>query len=63
METLVDTIENINTATMQDDLTPEQRNYWQESIARDMNNLDQPKNYISLEQFGKELLAAVKSKI
>jgi hypothetical protein len=63
MKTLVDTIENINTANMQDDLTPEQRNYWQESIARDMNNLDQPKKYISLEQFGKELLAAVKSKI
>lgn len=63
METLVDTIENINTATMQDELTPEQRTYWQESIARDMNNMNQPKKYISLEQFGKELLAAVKSKI
>ena len=52
MEVFVDNI--------QDDLKPEQRNYWQESIDRDMNNMNQPKKYISLEQFGKELLASLK---
>ncbi len=38
-------------------------NYWPGSIERDMRNMDQPKKYISLEQFGQELMAAVKSKI
>ncbi len=36
---------------------------WLESIERDMRNMDQPKKYVSLEQFGQELMAAVKSKI
>ena len=41
----------------------EQRAYWLESIERDMRNMDQPKKYVSLEQFGQELMAAVKSKV
>ena len=44
-------------------LTPEQRAYWLESIERDMRNMDQPKKYVFLEQFGQELMATVKSKI
>ena len=48
---------------MQDELTPEQRAYWLESIERDMRNMDQPKKYITLEQFGQELLSAVRSKV
>ena len=63
MEPVFDTIEEIDLATMQDELTPEQRDYWLESIERDMRNIDQPKRYITLEQFGEELMAAVKSKI
>ena len=63
MEAVIDTIEEIGLATMQDELTPEQRAYWLESIERDMRNMGQPKKYISLEQFGQELMAAVKSKI
>jgi len=63
MDPVTDTIEEIGLATMQDDLTPEQRAYWLESIERDMRNMDQPKKYITLEQFGQELMAAVKSKI
>ena len=63
MESVIDTIEDIDLATMQDELTPEQRAYWLESIERDMRNIDQPKKYITLEQFGQELLAAVRSKI
>ena len=63
MEPVIDTIEKIDLATLQDDLTPEQRAYWLDSIERDLRNMDQPKKYISLEQFGQELMAAVKSKI
>lgn len=63
MDTAVDTIEEIGHATMQDVLTPEQRAYWLEAIERDMHNMDQPKKYITLEQFGQELMAAVRSKI
>ena len=63
MEPVIDTVEEIDLATLQDDLTPEQRAYWLDSIERDMRNMDQPKKYITLEQFGQELMAAVKSKI
>ena len=63
MEPAIDTVEEIDIATLQDDLTPEQCAYWLDSIERDMRNMDQPKKYITLEQFGQELLAAVKSKL
>ncbi|MBQ6771196.1 MAG: hypothetical protein IJP44_09515 [Bacteroidales bacterium] len=63
MDTVIDIIEEIDLATMQDELTPEQRAYWLESIERDMRNMDQPKKYITLEQFGQELLSAVRSKV
>ena len=39
MEAVIDTIEEIDLATMQDELTPEQRAYWLESIERDMRNM------------------------
>ena len=63
MEPIIDTVEKIDLTTLQDELTPEQRAYWLESIERDMRNMDQPKKYITLEQFGQELMAAVRSKI
>ena len=63
MEPVIDTFEEIDLATLQDDLIPEQRAYWLDSIERDMRNMDQPKKYITLEQFGQELMATVKSKI
>lgn len=63
MEPVFDTIEEIDLATTQDELTPEQRDYWLKSIERDMRNMDQQKKYITLEQFGQELMAAVRSKI
>ena len=62
-EPMIDTIEEIDLVKSQDDLTPEQRAYWLESIERDMRNMDQPKKYVSLEQFGQELMAAVRSKV
>lgn len=63
MEPIFDTIEEIDLDTLRDELTPEQRAYWLESIERDMRDMDQPKKYIALEQFGQELMAAVRSKI
>ena len=63
MEPMIDTIEEIDIVKSQDDLTSVQRAYWLESIERDMRNMGQPKKYVSLEQFGKELMDAVKSKI
>ena len=63
MEPIIDTVEKIDLTTLQDELTPEQRAYWLESIERDMRNIDQPKKHITLEQFGQELMAAVRSKI
>ena len=63
MEAVIDTIEEIDLATMQDELTPEQKDYWLKSIERDMCNMDQPKKHITLEQFGQELMAAVRSTI
>ena len=63
LEAVIDTIEAFDLATMQDELTPEQRACWEESIERDMRNMDQPKKYISLEQFGQELMATVRSKL
>ena len=63
METIIDTVEDIDIATAQDELTPEQRAYWLESIERDMHNMDEPRKYITLEQFGQELMAAVRSKL
>ena len=63
MEPVFDTIEEIDLATTQDELTPEQRAYWLESIERDIRNMDQPKKYITLEQFGQELMDSVRSKI
>ena len=62
MEPMIDIIEEIDLVKNQDDLTPEQRAYWLESIERDMRNMDQPKKYISLEQFGQELMAPSKAK-
>ena len=52
MEPMIDTIEEIDLVKNQDELTPEQRAYWLKSIERDMRNMDQPKKYVSLEQFG-----------
>ena len=63
MEPMIDTREEIDLVKNQDDLTPEQRAYWLESIERDMRNMDKLKKYVSLEQFGQELMSAVKSKI
>ena len=51
-------------ATRQDDLTAEERASWLQSIERDMRIIAEgkPPKYYSLDEFGKELMAAVESK-
>ena len=52
----------IDAATeVQDDLTPEQRAYWEASIKRDMRDIaeSRPKKYITLDEFEKKLMEAV----
>lgn len=65
MAMLADTLEEAVATEVQDDLTPEQRAYWEASIERDMRDIAEgkPKKYITLEQFGQELMAAVRRKI
>lgn len=65
MTTFIDTLEETVATEVQDDLTPEQRAYWEASIEQDMRDIAEgkPKKYITLEQFGQELMAAVRRKI
>ena len=65
MTTFIDTLEEAIATEVQDDLTPEERAYWEASIERDMRDIAEgkPKKYITLEQFGQKLMAAVRSKI
>lgn len=65
MTTFIDTLEETVATEVQDDLTPEQRAYWEASIEQDMRDIAEgkPKKYITLEQFGQELKAAVRRKI
>ena len=65
MTMFADTLEEAVATEVQDDLTPEQRAYWEASIERDMRDIAEgkPKKYITLEQFGQELMAAVRRKI
>ena len=61
MTTFIDTLEEKDVAALQDDLTPEQRAYWEASIERDMRNIAEgkPKKYLTLDEFEKKLIDAV----
>lgn len=63
MNTFVDTLDDTDVMEMQDDLTPVQRAYWQKVIDEAHYAPDEPKRHITLEEFGRELMAAVRSKI
>ena len=63
MNTFVDTLDDTDVMETQDDLTPAQRAYWQRVIDEAHYDPNEPKRYISLEEFGSELMAAVRSKI
>ena len=61
MNTNVDTEEKVDFDTLQDDLTPEQRAYWEASIERDLRNIEEgkPHKYLTLDEFEKKLIEAV----
>jgi len=63
MNTVVDTQEDTDTMETLNDLTPAQRAYWQNVIEEAHYNPDEPKRYITFEEFGRELTAAVRSKV
>ncbi|MBR5911658.1 MAG: hypothetical protein IKZ55_06710 [Bacteroidales bacterium] len=61
MTTFIDTLEEKDVAALQDDLTPEQRAYWEASIERDMRNIAEgkPKKYLTLDEFEKKMMDAL----
>ena len=63
MDTFVNTLGETDVMELQDNLTPAQRSYWQRVIDEAHYVSNEPKRYISLEEFGRELMAAVRSKI
>ncbi len=58
-------MKKMNLVEVEDDLTPEQRAYWEASIERDMREIAEgkPQEYISLEQFGEELRASIRRRL
>ena len=58
MNTFVDTLDDTDVMERQDDLTPEQRAYWESVIERDMRDRDKPKNFLTLDEFEQKLTAA-----
>ena len=65
MTMLADTLEEAVATEVQDDLTPEQRAYWEASIERDMRDIAEgkPKKYITLDEFERKLIEAVRNKL
>ena len=61
MTTFIDMLEEKDVDTLQDDLTPEQRAYWEASIERDMRNIAEgkPKKYLTLDEFEKKMMDAL----
>ena len=58
-------MKEMNVTEIEDDLTPEQRAYWEASIERDLREIAEgkPQEYISLEQFGEELRASIRRRL
>lgn len=53
MKTTVETEEKIDFEAIEDELTPEQRAYWEASIERDLRDIAEgkPRKYISGDEF------------
>lgn len=62
MNTTVETEEKIDFEAIEDELTPEQRAYWEASIERDLRDIAEgkPRKYITLDEFEKKLIEAVR---
>lgn len=61
MNTTVDIEDEMDVATIQDDLTPEQRARWEAIIEQDLRDVAEgkPKKYLTLDEFEKKLIDAV----
>ena len=59
MTTFIDTLEETDYATIMDDLTPEQRAYWEASIERDLQNPNRGKEHRPIEELRQKMLAAL----
>ena len=61
MNTTVDIEEEMDVATIQDDLTLEQRARWEAIIEQDLRDIAEgkPKKYLTLDEFEKKLIDAV----
>lgn len=64
-DTIVDMIEDPSVVELQEELTPEQRTRWKSSMEQDFREIAEGKvqGYLSLEQFGKELRAAIRRRL
>lgn len=62
MKTTVETEEKIDFEAIEDELTPEQKAYWEASIERDLRDIAEgkPRKYISLDEFEEKLIEAVR---
>ena len=63
MNTTIETEEKTDFEAIEDDLTPEQRAYWEASIERDLRDIaeDKPNKYLTLDEFEKKLIEAVQA--
>ena len=59
MTTFIDTLEEMDVTALQDDLTPEQRAYWEASIERDMQNPNRGKEHRPIEELRQKMLDAL----
>lgn len=53
--TFVDTLDGTDVMEMQDELTPEERAYWESSIERDMRNPNRGKVHRPIEELWQKL--------
>ena len=62
MKTTVETEEKIDFKAIEDELTPEQRAYWEASIERDLRDIAEgkPRKYLTPDEFEKKLIEAVR---
>ena len=60
MNTFVDTLDDTDVMEMQDELTPEERAYWEASIERDMRNPNRGKVHRPIEELWQKLEDSLK---
>ena len=60
MNTVVDTLDDTDVMEMQDELTPEERAYWEASIERDMRNPNRGKVHRPIEELWQKLEDSLK---